>query len=99
MESSTARQKCKVVFLRPRLEEVHGRRRHTLNRSWRWKLPLRCLRRTWRYSFSHLGHEVSKYVEKFFISQLVKLDQYKKKNYVAALDEAFRLMDELLESA
>lgn len=98
MESSTARQKCKVVFLGPRLEEVDGRRRHSLDRSWRRQLSLRSLRRTRRYSFPHLGHEVSKYVEKFFIGQLVKLEQYKKKNYVAALDEAFRLMDELLES-
>ena len=45
------------------------------------------------------GHEVSKYVAEKFINQLVKLPNYKNKEYLAALDEAFRLMDDLIASS
>jgi hypothetical protein len=32
------------------------------------------------------------------VKQLINLDSYKKKDYVAALDHAFRMTDELLSS-
>jgi len=41
---------------------------------------------------------VSKYVEDRFIGILTKLEQYKSKNYGAALDETFKIMDEVLQS-
>jgi len=34
-----------------------------------------------------------------FIHQLVKLPQYQSKDYLGALDEAFRIMDELIASS
>jgi len=46
----------------------------------------------------HGGPEVSKYVEVKFVNQLVTLEKYKKKDYVGALDDVFRIMDELLAS-
>lgn len=46
----------------------------------------------------HGGHEVSQYVEQKFVKILTQLEAYKKKNYVDALDQAFKLMDEMISS-
>lgn len=45
-----------------------------------------------------LGVEVSKYVEKIFISQLKNSKLYKEGRYEEALLETFRRVDELIQS-
>ena len=47
---------------------------------------------------SYVGAEVSEYVSKVFTKLLTNEPSYKKKDYVKALDEAFRKMDELIDS-
>ena len=46
----------------------------------------------------HGGHEVSKFCAENFGIYLKKNENYKKKNFKAALEENFLLMDELMES-
>ena len=46
----------------------------------------------------HGGVEVSKYVEKIFISQLKNSKLYKEGRYEEALLETFRRVDELIQS-
>ena len=45
-----------------------------------------------------LGAEVSDYVAKTFTGILTNQSAYKKKDYVKALNEAFREMDEAIDS-
>ena len=45
-----------------------------------------------------IGAEVSDYVSKVFTKILVNEPAYKKKDYIKALDESFRKMDEAIES-
>ena len=47
----------------------------------------------------HVGHEVSKFVAKFFTEELMKNKNFKKGDYSNALIENFKKMDEMLESA
>jgi serine/threonine protein phosphatase PrpC len=46
----------------------------------------------------YVGPEVSKFVEKFFVSELIKNEQYQMGYYDRALVETFRKMDDLLDS-
>ena len=45
----------------------------------------------------HGGKEVSIWVKERFVEELVKLEEYKSRNYGAALTVAFRKMDVLME--
>lgn len=45
-----------------------------------------------------LGFEVSEYVSQVFVKELTSLEAYKNKDYEAALNEAFKRIDELIES-
>ena len=45
-----------------------------------------------------IGAETSDYVSKVFAKILVNEPAYKKKDYIKALDESFRKMDEAIES-
>jgi hypothetical protein len=42
---------------------------------------------------SSIGSEVAKYVEKYFIKELKKLESFKKKDYRSSLSEIFLKMD------
>jgi hypothetical protein len=44
------------------------------------------------------GKEVALYVEKYFVQELLKNDEFKKLNFAEALKETFLRMDELLSS-
>jgi hypothetical protein len=45
-----------------------------------------------------IGPEVSKYVSDVFVSVLKSTEEYKKKDYVKAMDETFRKVDEMIDS-
>lgn len=47
----------------------------------------------------HGGKEVSIFVKEKFCDELVKLDEYKSKNYGAALKKCFRRMDVIMEES
>ena len=48
--------------------------------------------------YHNLGVEVAKFVENHFIEELLKKENFKNKNYGAALEETFYTMDDLLKA-
>lgn len=46
----------------------------------------------------HGGKEVAQFVEKHFVEEIKNFEEFKNKNFAAALEKAFFKMDELMET-
>jgi hypothetical protein len=97
-DSATSQQKCRVLRSPPRLAQDHGGRRHPRTQHRQRTRPLRGLRRTRRYLPAHPGFEISQFLSKVFVRELTKLKAYQEGSYEAALEQAFKNVDELILS-
>lgn len=87
-----------ILLCNQRLEEKHGRHRHSWDGHRGSGLNIWGIWRPWRYEYPELGSEVSQYVKEVFVGVLKGTEEFRKKNYAKALDLTFKKIDEMIDS-